>query len=400
MVDRTTDILIIGGGLVGSTLLLALANKGYELLLADAHDLSLDGTPHFDARSLALAPASQAIFKSLGLWEDLEPMATTINQIQVTEQGQFGAASLESSSGAALGYVLELQALNKALMPSLHSQNLLTGATLVRLDQQTSSATFQTSRGEKTIKARLIIAADGTESTVRRLSNQAVKKKDYAKHAIVANIGLARPHQGIAHERFTTAGPLALLPMNDNRLSLVWSLPPAEAARLTQLSETGFLTALQQAFGYRLGRFVQVGQRVIYPLQQALMPKQIAWPLVFVGNAAHSLHPVAGQGFNLGLRDVATLAQCIMEKGLNASMLHHYQSLRHNDQQMIINLTNNLINLFSTMFPGMRVARNLGLLAFDNIPLLKKSLIHYASGFAGIVPDLVCGLELHAKENP
>ena len=182
--------------------------------------------------------------------------------------------------------------------------------------------------------------------------------------------------------------------MTEKRASLVWALRSAEATQLMTISEHEFLKQLQQAFGYRLGRLQKVGKRFIYPLSQVIMPRPAVWPLVFVGNAAHTLHPVAGQGFNLGLRDVATLAQCIVQYGLNADMLEQYQTMRRYDQASIIQFTDKLVDIFTTRLPGLGLLRGLSLVAVDTLPGLQTALKHHAGGFAGIAPDLVCGIDL------
>lgn len=184
------------------------------------------------------------------------------------------------------------------------------------------------------------------------------------------------------------------------RASLVWAVAPDEAARLLDLSEIDFLQHLQRAFGYRLGRFTRAGQRMIFPLQQILMNQLVTEKVVFVGNAAHTLHPVAGQGFNLGMRDVAMLAQCIVRNGLGPDMLTTYQQSRHHDQTAITRFTDGLVELFTSRIPGIGIARATGMIAVDNIPFLKKLLTRYARGFAGITPDLVCGIALNADEEP
>lgn len=400
MADKDVDILIIGGGLTGATLMLALAEKGYSTLLVDANRLSDKIHADFDARTLALSPASIRILEMLNVWPELQKNATPIDTIHVSDQYRFGAARLQSKPEMPLGYVVEMQYINRALHQLLNSQHLIAPARLLTLDKETNMATIATSADDITIQAKLIVAADGSDSAVRRLLGLSAKKKEYGQQAIVANIELARSHHYHAYERFTAAGPLALLPMTENRSSLVWALEPDEAKHLVTISEKEFLTILQRAFGYRLGRFVRVGQRVIFPLRQIIMPQQTLWPYVFVGNAAHTLHPVAGQGFNLGLRDVATLAQCIVQNGLNPAMLKHYASMRQHDQNMIVGLTDGLVNIFTSRFPGLPLARNLGLIAVDNLPFLKRSLAYYTRGFAGVTPDLVCGIALNHEETP
>jgi len=398
VVNKQVDILIVGGGLIGATLLLTLKELGFSTLLVEAKPFSDKTNPDFDARSLALSPASQRILNTLGVWDNLKSNASPIEMIHVSDQHRFGVSRLQGDAKNPLGYVIEMQYINLALHQLLEKNQILAPATLKELDLKNNLATVSTEQGDRIINAKLIVAADGANSTVRQFCGQISEIKNYHQHAIVTNIGLKKPHGQKAYERFTSHGPLALLPMQGNKMSLVWALSPSEAERLKKLDEPLFLSELQQAFGYRLGRFVKVGKRFSYPLQQILMPQQTQWPVVFVGNAAHTLHPVAGQGFNLGLRDVATLAQCISTMGLNAPMLEHYLNLRQHDQKVITKMTDGLIHIFTSRVPGIGLVRNLGLVAVDNVPFLKNLLARYARGFGGVTPDLVCDIALHTKE--
>ncbi len=394
MAERQVDILIVGGGLTGATLMLALAGKGYSTLLVEAKPFSKRVRADFDARTLALAPASVRILQMLTIWPLLQEYATAIEAIHVSERHCFGSARLHGEEHDPLGYVVEMQHINRALHRLLDHQQVIAPAKLTALNETQGTATISTPTGDLAVQARLIVAADGTDSCVRQMCGLLTQEKEYDQHAIVANIGLARAHQQQAYERFTSSGPLALLPMTGKRASLVWALRPKDANQLSACSPTDFLTLLQKAFGYRLGRFVKVGQRVVYPLRQVLMPRQVMGTVVFVGNAAHTLHPVAGQGFNLGLRDVATLAQCIVDEGLGAPMLQRYQTLRHHDQSTMIRFTDGLIDLFTSPVPGLAMARGVGLIALDNLPIVKHLLARYARGFAGVTSDLVCGIPL------
>lgn len=397
MINQEIDILIVGGGLTGATLLLALQGLGYSTLLVDAQPLAHKVNPDFDARTLALSPASQRILNQLKIWQPLQEHVTSIEMIHVSEQSRFGASRLQSKPHDPLGYVVEMQYLHQALHHLLDTQSVLAPATVYSLDLENNTVSVKTEAGERQIKARLIVAADGAHSAIRKMCDLPCETKLYVQQAIVANIGLLQAHQGRAYERFTQHGPLALLPMQKNRMALVWALPPDEAAQYLALSDEAFLQKLQQAFGYRLGRLAKIGKRFAYPLQQVLMPQLVKNSVVFIGNAAHTLHPVAGQGFNLGLRDVATLAQCIAQQGLNVAMLKEYVQLRAHDQKAIIRLTDDLIRVFTSRIPGLGIARGLGLMAFDNLPSLKKLLAHYARGFGGVAPNLVCDIALKGE---
>jgi len=399
VVDKQVDILIVGGGLTGAALMLALAQSGYSTLLVEALPVSDRVSADFDARTLALAPASVRILQMLNVWPLLAPHATAIATIHVSEQRRFGCTTLQGDEENPLGFVVEMQHIHQALQQLLSLQQVIAPAQLLAFDPVSGIAKINDGINELNIKVELVVAADGAQSSVRQLCALRADIKDYQQQAIVANIGLTRPHQNCAYERFTTAGPMALLPMSGLRASLVWSLPPQEAQDILTMDEREFLTTLQRAFGYRLGRFSKVGLRAVHVLRQVIMPQQVAWPVVFVGNAAHTLHPVAGQGFNLGLRDVAMLAQCIVQYGLNPGMLTTYQQLRHHDQGAVTRFTDGLVELFTSKLPGMGLARGLGLLALDNTALLKKLLARYARGYAGVTPDLVCGIPLQPKDS-
>ncbi len=396
--EESIDILIVGGGLAGAALLLALANTGYRCLLIEAQCFSERISPDFDARTLALSPASIRILQMLNVWPLLQAHATAIEAIYVSEQAHFGGTRLYRKNEELLGAVLEMQHINQALHSLLDKDSILAPARLINWDNEKHIALVQQGEQTRQIKTRLLVAADGLNSMVRKLLNLPAEVKDYHQVALAANIGLSRSHANSAYERFTSMGPMAILPMSGQRSSLIWAMPPAAGQELMALDDRAFLSRVQTVFGYKLGRFLKAGKRHLFPLQQAIMPMQIQWPVVFVGNAAHTLHPVAGQGFNLGLRDVATLAQLIIEKGLNPPMLSHYQSMRRYDQTAISYFTDGLVELFTSPLPGVGLARRLGLMAMDNSPMLQKLLTYHARGFSGHVPDLACGIPLEQRE--
>lgn len=397
MTEQQVDILIIGGGLTGATLMLALRELGFSSLLVERKTLEDKINPDFDARSLALSPASVGILSMLGVWELLRDYATPIHLIHVSDQQRFGSSRLHAEANKSLGYVVEMQYINRALHQLLNKEHILAPATVSHIDTANHEAILQTSLGEQRVRAQLIVAADGAESTVRTLCKMSATIKKYQQQAIVANIGLTKNHEYQAFERFTSEGPIALLPMQGDKMSLVWAMSPQNAKEIMTINDKEFLAKLQKAFGYRVGRLVKVGTRFSYPLQQLIMPQQIKWPIVFVGNAAHTLHPVAGQGFNLGLRDVAALAQCVAQYGLNRDMLENYFKLRQSDQKNIIAFTNGLINVFTSRIPGVGFVRDLGLILLDNSAFLKKCLSRYAQGYSGIIPDLVCQIALNNR---
>jgi len=392
--DKQVDILIIGGGLIGASLLLALNSLGFKTLLIEAQPFTDKVKADLDARSLALSPASIRILKMLSIWPELSKYATAIENIHVSDQYRFGATRLKGDENNPLGFVAEMQHINRVLHQMLPENKILAPAKLVDLDKEQASATVSHLSDTISIQAKLIVAADGTNSPTRAFCGLTAQKNDFKQTALVCNIQLKDPHCNRAFERFTPDGPLALLPMTDNRMSLVWTMPPEKAKTILDYGDPSFLKTLYSVIGYRVGRIERVGRRYSFPLIQSIMPEQAQWPVVFVGNAAHTLHPVAGQGFNLGLRDIAMLAQLISEKGINHEMLNHYLEARRLDQSTILQLTNGLIRIFSHTFPGIKFARNLGMIAMDNIPSLKKLLAYYARGYGGITPDLVCEIPL------
>ena len=347
VVDYNVDVLIVGGGLVGSLLMLALANTGLSCLLIDENDMLAKQTAvSFDTRSLALSPASVAVLKMLNIWSKIQDHATQILQIHVSQKGSFGQTRLKKEQEPTINH---------------NGQSRL-------------------------IKAQIVVGADGSNSRLRALCNLQAEVKSYVSDALVANIELRRSHNYCAYERFTRDGPLALLPLHNQRMSLVWSMQPAHLHKWLHASDAEFLRELQKTFGYRAGRFLYVGRRGSYNLTQ------VYGQTVFVGNAANTLHPIAGQGFNLGLRDVAMLSQCMIQFGLNANMLDQYKSLRAQDQKYIRCFTNSLMHTFTPNVLGMSMLRGLGLLALDNFPWMKQQIIKMASGFAGTPPDLACGI--------
>ena len=395
MADYKVDILIVGGGLIGAALVHALLPTGLTVLMIDNQGPKDRVDEEFDARSVALSAASVRMLKMLNIWSEMAGEASVIDSIHVSEQGRFGTAYLEPKGAEPLGYVIDIQVMTQALYRRIDQKTLLAPAQLIAFDSSQRLATIQVGDTLRTVQASLFVAADGSDSVMRSLCQLTAQVKDYGQHALVANIGLARPHKQVAYERFTSSGPLALLPLGSQRMALVWSLLPEDAARMAQLSDADFLRALSKAFGYRLGRLVKVGRRVVYPLRNIFMTEQVTDGVVFIGNAAHTLHPVAGQGFNLGLRDVAMLAQSLSRYGLDhPSLLTHYCQSRQHDQRAITRFTDFLITLYSNQNTGVVLARQLGLVVMDNSAVLKRLLSRYASGFAGVVPDLVCEIPL------
>lgn len=413
-VSTDYDLIIVGGGMVGASLAISLAKQALRIALIDAAPLQKSKPPPsgYDDRAIALSFGSRCIFDGMGLWTHIEPQTTSIQRIHVSDQGCFGFTRVDAVQEKvdALGYVATAQQLGAILMNQLQqcdNLTLISPARLVDLKLGDDHATViithdpgNNTNNVESLTSKLVVAADGGSSHVRNLLDIHTTVHDYGQTAIIANITPEKSHKHIAYERFTRDGPLALLPMVDNRCSLVWTRTPEDVQRLFQLSDKSFLGELQSCFGKRLGRFTNVGKRHSYPLQLIQAKEQIRTRLVLIGNAAHTLHPIAGQGFNLGLRDVAALAQNIADAfhggddigGL--SVLKTYAQWRERDHRQVIGFTNTLVNTFSNRFPPLVLVRNLGLIAIDIVPPLKHRLARHSMGLVGKLPRLARGLPL------
>lgn len=396
MVNEQVDILIIGGGLTGASLLLALQNSPWQCRMVDNRAFDTVKEPELDARSLALAPASIRILQQLGVGDTILKEACPIKTIHVSQQGQFGNSHLHAQSDA-LGYVIEMNHLNRIVLNALEMENIYAPARFQSLNTVEQYADVEYEGGLRRIHYKLLVAADGAQSAVRQTLGIHANKRDYRQHAIICNVALKRAHEYWAYERFTRFGPLAMLPLTGKRAAMVWAMKPEQAEELMQLTPAEFLKRLQQAFGYRLGRLEGIGQRARIPLQMVLADKCVVGNVVCIGSAAQHLHPVAGQGFNLALRDVATLAQCLYASNLEAKALQSYAEMRKTDRQAICRFTDALVRLFSSSLPGVSALRGMGLLAFDNLPPLQDTLAHYARGFSGNTPNLACGIPLSGE---
>ncbi|HVY83484.1 MAG TPA: 2-octaprenyl-6-methoxyphenyl hydroxylase [Steroidobacteraceae bacterium] len=421
---REVDVVIVGGGMVGASLALALAGTGLDVTMIEGVVPGGGAQPSFDDRTTALGNASRRIFEGLGVWGDIAPQAAAIRTIHVSDAGRFGFARLNASEQGidAFGYVVTNRVIGAALWAKLatakgitvrapaHPESIDVSADAVQLtvvddrgrNAGTQEAGAHNGGGPATeqIKARLIVAADGAHSSVRAAAGIGATIEDYEQVAIVANLVTDRPHDGTAYERFTPTGPLALLPLFDGHYGLVWSKSPPEASRVLALDDASFLSELQQCFGWRAGRFTRAGRRASYPLKLTRAVTTVSRRAVLIGNAAQALHPVAGQGFNLGLRDAAMLAEVLasapaerVDAG-SEELLGRFERWRAGDRSGVIRFTDGLIKLFGDTRPGMSLARNFGLLLFDLTPPAKSALSRVSAGFAGPSPRLARGLAL------
>ena len=402
------DLLIIGGGLVGASLACALDGLGLRIGLVEVAPLTVSQHPSYDDRTLALAQGTRRIFQTLGLWEALAASATPIRQIHISERGSPGFAHLDSREQGvdALGYVAEARLIGAALLaklPTLRGVEWLCPARLERIVVETEAACaairFNDNRTVE-LRSRLLVAADGANSPVREQLGIAALRWEYGQQAVIANVTPTLPHANIAYERFTREGPVALLPMSENRCAVVCTVTEAEAPAVMALDDAGFLALLSERFGDRLGPFQRVGRRQSYPLFLLKAREHARARVALIGNAAHTLHPIAGQGFNLGIRDVAALAEVIAQAWRagedlgDLAVLNRYADWRRWDQRQTIAFTDALNRLFANPLWPARAARNLGLLAFDLCPPVKRLLARQMMGLDGRLPKLARGLAL------
>lgn len=401
------DIAIVGGGAIGASLALALKPFSLKIALIESVASDLRSDEDFDARSLSLSPSSQRIFSSMGLWHLLKSNVIPIEHIHVSDKGHFFVNRFHARDEGvnALGYMIEAHDLNRLLANASRDVTHITHFCPAHLegltiDEQGAELTINDAGHLKKISAQLVIAADGSYSKVRQLQKIDYTEWDYAQSALVANIGLARDHNNTAYERFTAQGPMALLPLSRKRCALIWSLPKTDIEAYLQLSDKDFLLALQANFGYRLGRFVKVGKRSSFPLKMVYSTENTASSLIFIGNAAQTIHPVAGQGFNLGLRDVAALVTVISEaisagnSLTSPSVLQHYEDWRIWDRRQMLIFSDGLTRLYSNRYSIHSLIRSFCMGSVSFIPPAKQLLLKHTMGVAGRLPDLACGLTL------
>jgi 2-octaprenyl-6-methoxyphenol hydroxylase len=400
------DIAIAGGGMVGLSLAAALAALPLDVVVVEPVAPEADAQPSFDARTTALSGGSRRVLDGIGVWQAVAAQATPIRRIHVSERGVFGFARLtaEEQGVAALGYTIENRLLGRALRARCDRIERLTlcHAGVRDVAPGADNVRLETDQGQE-IVARLLVAADGAQSRVRSALGIGATVSEYGQHAVIAHVDTGRFHEYTAYERFTSSGPIAVLPIADGRSAVVWTLAPEQARRAMALSDADFIGELQQAFGLRLGRFTRVGRRQAYPLALTRAERQAGPRSVIIGNAAQGLHPVAGQGFNLGLRDVAALAEVLADAMAQqqgaadpgaARTLEEYARWRHPDRTAVIRFTDALVRGFGSPFGPLRAARASGLLLFDLLGPVKHEFARRTMGLAGRLPRLLRGLPL------
>lgn len=393
------DITIIGAGPVGASLALALSQLPLKIALLEANPLTTELKPDHDSRALALTYQSVRVLQEIRIWSALEKSATPITTVHVSDRGHFGFTRIkaEEEKVPALGFVVPAYTLaaelNKALLGNSNF-TILTPAKVQTLqpENQGWEIQFQTEK-PNTLHSKLVIAADGTHSTIRKLLNIPVTEKDYNQSALVTTISLARDHHNTAYERFIKNGALAMLPMQNRLCGCVWTAPHPEIKTLLHLADEEFLQQLQIYFGYRLGKFLNVGRRYSYPLRMLHATEIGKAGLLLIGNAAHTLHPIAAQGFNLGLGDVDVLAKILkknLQQGqtlLDPQWLQEYQQKREQNVNWIMRFTDGLTRIFAHEFFPLTLARNSALLGLDLIPPFKRRFAKRLMGGGNIISD-------------
>lgn len=384
------SLAIIGGGLVGASLALALQQgareRGWKILLIEPFAPGDSYQPSYDARSTALSYGSRQIYQRLGVWSAIETRAAPITAIHVSDRGRFGAARLtaEDEQVPALGYVVENAWLGHCLWQALDGEVVewRCPAEVTRLDAVADGYRLTLADGTE-LECDLAVLADGGRSGLREQLGIAVNDQPYQQSALIANVTPGHPHNGEAFERFTAEGPMALLPLPDDRCALVWTRPSMDAQRLLSLPDSAFLAELQDTFGFRLGGILQVGARHLYPLALIEAREQIRPHLAVLGNAAHSLHPIAGQGFNLSLRDTLALAETLLDSPARPGdfgVLQAYLRGQQLDQELTVGFSDRVTRLFSSSQTLLASGRTLGLLGLDLLPPAKRWFARQAMG--------------------
>ena len=406
---KSYDIAIIGGGLVGASLACALAPLGLKIALLEAVPLKAASQPSYDDRTLALSASSCNILQGLGIWPALSANATPIREIQVREYQRPGRVIMAPAELGLdrFGHVVEARVFGAAVMDRVSGIGTLdflcpVSVTGVVANGAAASIEYSSGGDAHQIEAKLLVGADGANSFVRESLGIETEKHDYRQTAVICNITPEQDHQGRAFECFTPTGPFAVMPHVEGRCGLIWCVSTDQAAEITGLPDPEFLRRAHQRFGNHLGRFLKTGQRSSYPLRLVRALEDVRPRVVILGNAAHAIHPVGAQGFNLGLRDVAVLAELLWLESKNGQgadfgnrdLLNHYSSWRKQDQEQTIAYSDGLARFFSNPLGLAAMVRTAGMLAHSFFPPLRRQLAVQSMGFRGRIPRLAMGESL------
>lgn len=411
---REFDIVIGGGGMVGATLALALAPTGWRIGLVDPVPVGATTSPSFDDRATALSWSSRQVLLGLELWDELVSDAAAIEHIHVSEKGRFGRARLHSRDLGqdAMGHVVPNRAIGRVLAHAMqdHSniESLAAGIAGGPVPDE-GNGRIRVESDEGPVSGRLLVVADGARSRLRDALGIPSRDTTFSHQALVANVAVSRPHNGWAYERFTQAGPLAMLPLPDSeagepRMNLVMSVAKDEADRMRGLGDQALLELIEHRFGAHLGRLRHIGHRGVYPLTQVQARRLVASRAVLAGNAAMALHPVAGQGFNLALRGVADLADRLYEEAIrdgdpgNPDVLQAHERARAKDMRLTGAWTTGLVNGFTADLPGLGWLRSKALMSLDRTPLLRRAFIARAMGIMPGLPSLSRGIRRYRDD--
>lgn len=394
------DVVIIGSGMVGGCLGLALSQTSLRVAIVEARPFVEKQADDAGKRAIALSWGSRCILEQLNLWQQIKDCAKPIRHIHVSDKGAFGKTRLSAKKQHvdALGYVVEAVKIETIVSNNLLAStvDIMCPATLVdyTVNDKNVGVTIELDGKEQTVSCKLLVGADGGLSEVRQLGGFELKEYPYDQQAITSLIKVESDQYDVAYERFTSEGPIAMLPHFDGLYLLVWTMPSTLAEQVKQLSEDAFLERLQSRFGQWLGELSISGACQIFPLSLSHVPNPVSSRVVLIGNAAHQLHPVAGQGFNLGLRDAALLADTLMTAGKDVGVedvLESYARQRKTDQALITGFTDSVIKLFSTDNALLSVLRNSGLLMLDKVPMLKNQFARQTMGLGSRFARLKTG---------
>ena len=404
--DQRADITIVGGGLNGPILALACARSGMQVALIDSATVATRKKPDFDGRAYALALSSQRMLRALGLWSAVEADAQPMVEIKVTDGRAGEGPSLwmmhfdhaELGEGP-MGFLVEDRHLRRALLDAVAASDQIehiAGETVVAQTVEPASVTVETDTG-RVVRSAVLVGADGRQSGTAERAGIKRTVWNYDQLALVCAVAHEKPHNGIAHQFFMPGGPLAILPLTQNRSAIVWSEAKAKAEHMREMSDADFLEALKPAFGSFLGDLTLCGKRFSYPLNLSIANALVADRMALVGDAAHGIHPIAGQGLNAGFRDVAALADVLTEARQrgedigNPLVLENYRRWRQFDTAKLAMATDGFNRLFSNDNPLLRLGRDIGMGLINATPSLRRGFMREAAGLNGELPSLMAG---------